>query len=122
MPSAWVKATLVGTLLSALGISCIRAAQGTPEPGIVVGWGSMVLPYVESGTRFTAIAAGGFHSLALKSDGTVVAWGYNDFGQSTVPAGLSGVVAIAGGWFHSLALKSDGTVVAWGAGRLLRLA
>jgi len=53
--------------------------------------------------------------LALKSDGTVTAWGYNNFGQATVPAGLSGVTAIAAGDFHSLALKSDGTVVAWGA-------
>ena len=36
-----------------------------------------------------AVAAGGYHSLALKSDGTVVAWGYNYFGQSTVPAGAN---------------------------------
>jgi alpha-tubulin suppressor-like RCC1 family protein len=65
----------------------------------------------------TAIAAGTYHSLALKSDGTVVAWGCGrgvDLGQCSVPAGLSGVTAIAAGSYHSLALKSDGTVVAWG--------
>jgi uncharacterized repeat protein (TIGR01451 family) len=61
-----------------------------------------------------AIAAGTSHSLALKADGTVVAWGINQFGQSSVPADLSGVTAIAAGIYHSLALKSDGTVVAWG--------
>ena len=61
-----------------------------------------------------AVAAGSSHSLALKADGTVVAWGDNDFGQSDVPAGLSGVVAVAAGGDHSLALKADGTVVAWG--------
>ena len=61
-----------------------------------------------------AIAGGGFHSLALRSDGTVAAWGRNDFGQTNVPAGLSNVVAIAGGVYHSLALRSDGTVAAWG--------
>ena len=46
--------------------------------------------------------------------GTVVAWGDNGFGQTTVPAGLSGVTAIAAGGSHTVALKNDGTVVAWG--------
>jgi alpha-tubulin suppressor-like RCC1 family protein len=61
-----------------------------------------------------AVAAGGYHSLALKADGTVVAWGDNDSGQCIVPPDLSAVVAIAAGFSHSLALKSDGTVVGWG--------
>ena len=65
-------------------------------------WGSGRLPPVTG------------HSLALKNDGTVVAWGRTAFGQATVPAGLSAVGAIAAGWEHSLALKHDGTVVAWG--------
>ena len=82
-------------------------------------------------TDITAIAAGCNHSLALKSDGTVWAWGYNHYGQlgdgtttdsSTPvqvegPAGagyLTGITAIAAGDSHSLALKSDGTVWAWG--------
>ncbi|NTU85465.1 MAG: hypothetical protein HGA45_39945 [Chloroflexales bacterium] len=47
--------------------------------------------------------------------GSVVAWGYNNDGQATVPTGLSGVVQVAAGWYYNLALKSDGTVVAWGA-------
>jgi alpha-tubulin suppressor-like RCC1 family protein len=62
----------------------------------------------------TAVAAGWDHALALKSDGTVVAWDGNQYGESTVPDGLSGVVSIAAGQDHSIALKSDGTVVAWG--------
>jgi hypothetical protein len=45
---------------------------------------------------------------------SVVARGFNGFGQGTVPSGLSNVKAIAAGGFHSLALKEDGTVVAWG--------
>jgi hypothetical protein len=51
----------------------------------------------------------------LRADGTVTAWGNNGSGQTTVPAGLSNVVAVAAGSVHSLALKDDGTVVAWGA-------
>src|SRR5207244_2847076 len=71
---------------------------------------------------------GEYYQLALKSNGTVVAWGLNpeffdpkteedpvwDFGQTHVPSGLSGVVAIAAGEAHNLALKSNGKVVAWG--------
>ncbi|MFN8516972.1 MAG: S-layer homology domain-containing protein [Chloroflexia bacterium] len=83
-------------------------------------------------TGVVGIAAGSFHSLALKADDTVWAWGYDAAGQlgdGTVGDGaggagsratpsqvvsLSGVVAIAGGGFHSLALKADSTVWAWG--------
>ena len=63
-------------------------------------------------TGVTAIAAGWGHSLALRVDGTVVAWGDNSWGQA--PAGLRGITAIAAGAFHSLALRADGTVAAFG--------
>jgi hypothetical protein len=46
--------------------------------------------------------------------GTVVAWGYDRFGQTDVPADLSNVTAVAAGDDDSLALRADGTVVAWG--------
>lgn len=52
--------------------------------------------------------------LALKRNGTVVAW-RNDTGvTANVPAGLSNVMAIATAGQHCLALKRDGTVMAWG--------
>ena len=51
------------------------------------------------------------YSLALKQDGSVIAWGCGsdngidrDFGQCRVPSGLCDVTAIAGGAFHTLAL------------------
>jgi alpha-tubulin suppressor-like RCC1 family protein len=89
-----------------------------PHPVLGLGPGSGVI----------AISAGGTHTLALKSNGAVLAWGNNANGQlgdgSITPritpvqvTGLgpgSGVVAIAAGNTHSLALKSDGTVLAWG--------
>lgn len=53
-----------------------------------------------------AVAAEGYFSLALQSDGQVVAWG----SSGASPAGLSNVVAIAGG---PMALSADGTVP-WG--------
>ena len=61
-----------------------------------------------------AIAAGYQHSLALKSDGTVVAWGSNSSGQATVPAGLTGVTSIVAGDWNNIAITSDGSVVVWG--------
>ena len=67
-------------------------------------------------SNVVAIAAGTLYSLALTSEGRVVAWGYNEEGQTNVPSGLGNVVAIAAGGSHSLALTSEGRVVAWGSG------
>ncbi|MEX2238958.1 MAG: hypothetical protein WEB00_15645 [Dehalococcoidia bacterium] len=74
-----------------------------------------------------AIAAGDFHSLALRNNGTARSWGSNTFGElgsgeitgdqvAPVPvSGLSAAQAIAAGGLHSLALLNDGTVRAWGS-------
>ncbi|MBI5483798.1 MAG: S8 family serine peptidase, partial [Deltaproteobacteria bacterium] len=73
-----------------------------------------------------AIAAGESHTVALKGDGTVWAWGSNEYGKlgdgtttnRITPvhiSGLSGVTAIAARGHHTIALMSDGTVWTWGA-------
>src|SRR5215831_10645986 len=65
--------------------------------------------------RFSAIGAGTSHSLAVQTNGTVLAWGPQEFGQSNVPPNLTGVSAVAGNDFIDLALVTNGTVVAWGS-------
>ena len=61
-----------------------------------------------------AISTTGMHNLALKSNGTIVAWGNNDYGQCEILAPNADFVAVAAGAHHSLGLKSDGTIVSWG--------
>ena len=55
-----------------------------------------------------AVAAGSVYSVAVESNGVVIAWGNNSLGQTKVPAGLSNVVAIAAGQNFSLALQANG--------------
>ena len=98
-----------------------------------VEWGQSMVPPLLPPCK--AIAAGAYHSLALTTDGAVVAWGagivalpdgttgdtlnFLWWGQSDVPIELQAAnscIAIAAGYAHSVALRTDGTVVTWGAG------
>ncbi|MPZ24200.1 MAG: hypothetical protein GEU28_11820, partial [Dehalococcoidia bacterium] len=79
-----------------------------------------------AGATVRQVSAGDGFSLALLSDGTVLAWGRDDHGQlgddaslldrgEPVPvAGLEGIVEVAAGGSHSLAVADDGTLWAWG--------
>ncbi|GAA0439100.1 hypothetical protein Acor_68670 [Acrocarpospora corrugata] len=76
-------------------------------------------------TGITQLSLGAKHILALGGDGTVWAWGDNEYRQlgdgtqtrRPIPqqvAGLTGIVQVAAGYRYSLALASDGSVWAWG--------
>ncbi|HLY08606.1 MAG TPA: RCC1 repeat-containing protein, partial [Planctomycetota bacterium] len=86
------------------------------------------LPVQTNGlSEVTVAAAGAECSLALRKDGSVWAWGFNEVGQmglgfaSTTPViapgpvpGLPPIVHLSAGYNHSLALAHDGTVWVWG--------
>lgn len=61
-------------------------------------------------TNAIAIAAGNEFSLALKKDGTVVAWGRFGLQPVKVPAGFSNIVAIAVGEISWLAITTNSAV------------
>ena len=82
--------------------------------GEILGWGREVVLSHEDLSDLIATAPGSYHSLAVKADGSLVAWGYNSKSQSTVPTPNTGFVSVAAGAEHSLALKADGSIVAWG--------
>jgi alpha-tubulin suppressor-like RCC1 family protein len=120
----WAGTLPVGWGWNAYGQLGDNSATPPPAPVAVVAGG------VLSGKTVVALASGNGHTLALCADGTLAAWGRNDFGQLgdgsttnrltpvdiTASGALAGklVIAIATGHAHSLALCSDGTVVGWG--------
>ena len=114
---------------------------GVKEDGTVWSWGSdydgslgngrkptqQYIPKpIEGMTDFIEVAGTGSHFLALRKDGTVWAWGSNEYGQlgyatpknySATPqqvVGLKDIVSVAASSGHSLALDKQGTV--WGFG------
>ncbi|KUK47510.1 MAG: Uncharacterized protein XD74_1891 [Actinobacteria bacterium 66_15] len=84
---------------------------------------------VGADTDWVSVAAGGYsdsgHSLAIKDDGTLWAWGYNSAGQLGLGDTVNRVVptqvgtdtdwaSVTAGNSHTLAIKDDGTLWAWG--------
>jgi len=78
------------------------------------------VPALPPGLTYVEVAAGGdlggSHTVARRSDGSVVAWGRNGWGQCNVPALRPGLtyVEVAAGGEHTVARLSDNSVVAWG--------
>jgi len=82
----------------------------------VFGWsgGSVTNVPPNLGSVLAIAASESVHDLALRTDGTVSAWGDSANNLNTVPPGISNIVAIAGGGVHNLLLKMDGTMISWG--------
>lgn len=108
LPNAFLTALISLALLSApLTGSEIRVwgpATSCPE----------VLTVPPGLTDVVQIAGGMRHIVALKADGTVVAWGKNNKGQLNVPVGLTGVTKLIVGFNSNMAIKANGTFVVWG--------
>jgi subtilisin family serine protease len=49
-----------------------------------------------------------------QDSGTIVGWGYNNYGQCNLPVPNTAFVAVGAGHYHSLGLRADGSIVAWG--------
>lgn len=130
LESAWVEVRAGGFF------SLARRADGS-----IWGWGTnnfgqlglgtnttRVLSPTRIGTdtNWTSLSAGVGHSLALKSDGTLWAWGRGDFGQlgvggttnATTPIRVgtdSDWIFAEAGSFHSFGIRADHALFAWGA-------
>ncbi|MEV5573137.1 Ig-like domain repeat protein [Spirillospora sp. NPDC052269] len=83
--------------------------------------------HLPAGVALTQVSAGWYHSLGLTSDGRVLAWGANNYGQlgdgtttssdtpveTHLPPGVTVTQVVAAGWV-SLAVTADGRVLSWG--------
>jgi alpha-tubulin suppressor-like RCC1 family protein len=76
------------------------------------------VPALKDGaSKFTAVSAGGYHSLLLDDIGNAYAFGYSGNGQASIPAlkdGASKFTAVSAGGYHSLLLDDIGNAYAFG--------
>ena len=86
---------------------------------------ALALTQNASAQCWSQISAGDFHTLAIKTDGTLWAWGYNQFGEvgdgTIIYKNLPTQIGTDNNWSkitaganHSLAIKTNGTLWAWG--------
>lgn len=101
----------------ALGIGIVLSIAEvygkSPRTGSARGWGTAV--WGKDLTKgFKAVSVRSSHGLALNTDGGIVGWGTNFYGQSLSPSPNSGFTAVSAGGIFSLGLKTNGSIVAWG--------
>jgi formylglycine-generating enzyme required for sulfatase activity len=106
---------LVAGFLATAGVLAVTqsvCADGNVRAWGYNGFGETIVP-ADLGPC-AAVAAGVYHTVALRSDGNVRAWGYNGYGQTNVPTDLGIGSAVAAGRTHTVAIRIDGNVRAWG--------
>jgi alpha-tubulin suppressor-like RCC1 family protein len=95
--------------------------------GILAAWGGPHTHTATVGTAvidainnlhpegFRAVSAGDEYTVALTTNGELVAWGQRtESGQTDVPSDASGFLAVSAGQYHAVAIKSDGHLIGWG--------
>ncbi|MCF7957841.1 MAG: hypothetical protein K9M57_05260 [Phycisphaerae bacterium] len=106
----------------------IDFSLGLKADGSLVGWGGgnvhgqRTIPALAVGEKYKAIAAGGYHGLAIVTDSDpqtadrLAAWGWDFFDLDTVPPGweTGDFRAIGAGTYHNVSLEADGTINVWG--------
>lgn len=127
-------------LSSCATAGCVLWAWGSNDNGRL-GDGTIVekkSPTKITGTNWLEIAAGGFHSAAVKKDGTLWTWGRNDVGQLGlgIPVGAANLLGVINhdtkmvptqvgtlktwihvstGALHTLGMLQTGAIMRWGA-------
>src|SRR5437867_711531 len=104
-PALWVLAAVIC-------VSTLEPASAAVTNVIV--WGNAYGATPANLQSVAAIGTGWYHSFARRGDGSAVLWGYNNYNDTVIPAGVSDLVAMAGGQDHTIVLHGNGTVDAWG--------
>jgi hypothetical protein len=94
----------------------LSAPVAFAQPGPIVTWGSQSGGILAPPAgQFIAVSATDRYALALRPDGTMVAWGLNSpLGDATAQPGT--FVSVSAGYEgHNVALRSDGVAVSWGS-------
>ncbi len=109
------RSGLVAAFLATAGV--VAAEQSAQAEGLVRCWGNNDVGQCNVPADLgpcLSVAAGTYHTIALRIDGAVRCWGDNQYGQCYIPADLGPCRSIAGGYGVTLAIRSDGAVRCWG--------
>ena len=141
IPATWTSPVFVSGITDAMVVSAGDYHQcAVLSSGSIMCWGNnwagqlgdgttatSNVPVVVSGiTIASSVAASGYyHTCGLLSSGSIMCWGYNEYGQlgngtwtnSSIPAFVSGItdaIEVSAAAVHTCALLSSGSIMCWG--------